>query len=229
MKMFPEERTLFNQVFARIKAAGQYRYHRGLPPHPGFKDMERAADRFLNLVQPDQVILSMRDQCLGPFIRRAIDRDFCTLIPNDSGEEIYRLPPSFTYKNPDASQKPLRLRPLPFGTELYRGGIDYIVVGCTAWSSDRMRLWSLDWDRTSNILEALGYRFGTGMRTTCLAANEQEVESTWPGWAAGHFADEVVTQTRVIPLKPSAEERVYLVQERIERKILDEMSKAFVP
>ena len=44
------------------------------------------------------------------------------------------------------------------------------------------------------------WRLPLNVPIACLAADEQEIEPTWPRWAAGHCADVVFTPTRTVIL-----------------------------
>lgn len=223
MKYDIEDRALLSPIWQRLKAAGQIRYQRGFPPHPGFKDMKLAADRLLGLCKPEHVLLSMRDQCLLPFIDRALVREYSLLIPDRPGRVLYRLPSrSGHHEAPGALPAPLRLHPLPFGSVVWRGRVDLIVVACTAWSASRRQLWTLDLGLTASVLAGLHEGFedhappvlGPGMDrnapvwklsesspVVCLAADEQEIPpDSWPARMAGHAADVVVTPTRTVIL-----------------------------
>jgi hypothetical protein len=222
VKYDPDERALISPIWERLKAAGQIRYSRGFPPHPAFKGIDAAARRLLGHLSPDHVILSMRDQCLLPFLRLAIEAGCRATIPDKAGRCIYRIPPSsLHHEAPGGLPKALRLHPLPFGAEIWRGRIDLVVVACTAWSAGRPRLWTLDLGLTASTLELLrdgfpsytiplpgvvdakpySWRLEPGVPVVCLAADEQEVPpDSWPSRMAGHAADVVVTPTRTVIL-----------------------------
>ncbi len=177
----------------------------------------------LRQLPPAAAILCMRDQCLLPFLARSQAQGFVTIVPDVQGQDIYRLPPSDDlYQLPGALPRPLRLRPLPYGSTSWRAPVDVVVVACTAWSPLRRHLWTLDVGQTAAMFEILyeGYlmsavpaagpsqedpqpyawRLPAGVPVVCLAADEQELSADWPERFAGHRAQFVVTPTRVVEL-----------------------------
>jgi hypothetical protein len=173
VKLDPEERVLRDQIHSQLKAAGQYRFARGYPPHPPCKDMEQAAEQLLGRLEPDQVILSMRDQCLLPFIRLAMSRGHQVVIPDKDAREVYGLPRSEPV-NPDGTPKKIKLHPLPHGKFVWRSHVDVVVVACTAWSAGQRALWTVDGLHTAAVLDSL-YE---GVRTVGGAVRGPGMEST---------------------------------------------------
>lgn len=206
-----DDLTLYMAILARLKAAGQWRWCRGRPPHPPFKGAEQATDRLLAHLPPDSPVLVMRDQVLRPVRVAVLRSGRPLLVPDDLGQVLYRIPPgSLKYQIPGAITAHLRIDPLPYGSAEWRGPVGMIVVGCTAWSRDRRQLWSLDWDSTAGTLDELQggetdddravWRLSRDVPVACIAADEQEISETWPGWAIGHRADVVFTPTRTVIL-----------------------------
>jgi len=202
-----DDLALYMAILAQLKAAGQWRWCRGRPPHPPFKGAERATQRLLGYLPPDSPVLVMRDQVLRPVRVAVLQSGRPLLIPDDLGQVLYRIPlRSLTYGDTGANTPHLQIDPLPYGSEEWRGPVGMIVVGCTAWSRDRRRLWSLDWDSTAGTLDELqrgepdGWRLSNDVPVVCIAADEQEINEDWPGWAVGHRADAVFTPTRTVIL-----------------------------
>jgi hypothetical protein len=210
-----DDLALYRQITGRLKAAKQWQNCAGQPPHPGFVGIKAATDRLFQHVAPDAAVLVMRDQCLFHTRVGVLATGRTLLVPDELGQDIYRIPRSALRYGPPGSPKPiLRIDPLPPGSEVWRGRVDIIVVGCTAWSRDRRQLWSLDWDNTAATLEELGpcerewndtsWFIPGDVPVVCLAADEQEihldVDEAWPAWAAGHCADAVITPTQTVIL-----------------------------
>jgi len=214
-----EEKSLYDVVRKQIREAGQYVFHRGGPPHPGFKDMVKAADHLISLLFPGMVVLSMRDQCLYPFRVRALERGVTLAIPDDEGRKILLLDKDMLTDHKTGKSKALIIGHDPFDGVPLEKKVNLVVVACTAWSADREQLWTLDQGLTARRFSTLhdsyqdpedfeampgppGFSlFPRDVEVVCLAADQQEVDGdAWPGNYAGHKARLVITPTRIVEL-----------------------------
>lgn len=143
------DRELLAFVTDRLKAGGQWRWSRGRPPHPPFIGARAATERLLQTLPSGARVLVMRDQCLFDTRVGVLASGRTLLVPDDAGKVVYRIPRSVLKHSARGGSAPhpeLHIDPLPFGSELWTGPVDVILVACTAFSRDRRQLWSLDWD-----------------------------------------------------------------------------------
>jgi 5-formyltetrahydrofolate cyclo-ligase len=194
---------LRDEIDDKLKHAGDSVYSKlPLPPFPQFKTAAIAATNLLRLFPAAlyNAILVMRDRCLRA-VREFALRDRTLIVPDKLGERLVQVPRHALYDTSGAKVKSaLVIDPLPYGSTLYVGDIQLVVVGCLAFSLTEPRLFGFDCCATEGSLERLrdDLLLRPNVIIVALASDAQEVS----GWPEAALSDVVVhaiiTPSRII-------------------------------
>ena len=180
------------QIKRQLREAGESVWQRyplpGQPP--SFRTAPQASQNVLSLFSGP--ILVARDVSLRWMKEAVLIAGRVLVVPDRSSQDLYQVPSS--------AMKGGVLRLDGAEGVPYHGTATAVVVGCLAFDPQSRRLYGFDGGQSENLLSSLDELLrGPRPLVVCLASDSQQV-SGWPESAESHWADVVVTATRLISL-----------------------------